>query len=167
MTRTTIAALGLCLIAGAATAQQVPSCADSEKSRQFDFWIGEWEVEANGKLAGTNSIRPILDGCVLQETWSGSRGSAGSSFNFYNPATGKWQQFWVWRKGTTLELEGEYAEGRMVLAGDSLDPEGKPLRNRITWYDNEDGSVRQHWEISRDGGESWETSFDGLYRRRE
>jgi hypothetical protein len=46
-------------------------CAD-RKSHQFDFWIGEWNVTADGKPAGTNSIQPILDGCVLQETWSGA-----------------------------------------------------------------------------------------------
>ncbi|MCZ6779898.1 MAG: hypothetical protein O7F16_13170 [Acidobacteria bacterium] len=38
---------------------------------------------------------------------------------------------------------------------------------RITWADNSDGSVRQHWEISKDGGKSWETAFDGRYTARQ
>jgi len=136
------------------------------KSHQFDFWIGDWEVTANGKLAGHNSIRPILDGCVLQETWRGAQGSAGSSFNFYDPQAERWRQFWVWRNGTTLELSGAYREGQMVLEGESRDRDGKPLTHRITWYDNEDGTVRQHWETSRDDGATWETAFDGLYRKK-
>ena len=95
---------------------QSPGCAD-EKSHQFDFWIGEWEVFSGEDLAGTNSIRPILDGCVLHENWTGARGSKGSSLNFFNPSSGKWQQFWVWKNGTTLELSGEFKDGRMVLEG--------------------------------------------------
>ena len=155
----------LAVSAGVATAQDAPSCTD-EKSKEFDFWIGEWEVWAAGELAGSNSIQPILDGCVLQESWLGARGSAGSSFNFYNPQTGKWQQFWVWRRGTTLELEGDYADGKMVLEGESTGRDGATVTNRITWYDNEDKTVRQHWQISKDGGQTWEAAFDGLYRRK-
>ena len=157
--------LGLLLLGAAgARAQTAPSCSD-ERSHEFDFWIGKWDVTAKGRTAGTNSIQPILDGCVLQETWSGVSGSAGSSFNFYNPQTKNWQQFWVWRNGTTLDLEGGYGEGKMVLEGESLDREGKSIRNRISWYDNPDGTVRQHWQVSRDAGASWQDAFDGLYTR--
>jgi hypothetical protein len=152
--------------ASAAVGQSQQSCSDA-KSHQFDFWIGEWEVYSGEALAGRNSIEPIVDGCVLQETWQGSSGSAGTSFNFYNPQKGKWQQFWVWRNGTTLELEGGYSEGKMILEGESMDQEGKTIQNRITWHDNPDGSVRQHWEISQDSGKTWATAFDGLYRQED
>jgi hypothetical protein len=155
----------ICLVlAPAVPAGPTSPCSD-EKSKQFDFWIGEWTVFADGKPVGKNSIRPILDGCVLQESWSGSSGSAGSSFNFYDPGIGKWRQFWVWRKGTTLELEGGYANGKMVLSGESTSRDGQTLLNRITWHDNVDGTVRQHWQISKDGGKTWTTAFNGLYRR--
>ena len=146
-----------------ALSQPAGGCA--EKADQFNFWIGEWNVTSGGKQAGTNSIQPILDGCVLQETWTGAGGSKGSSFNFYNPQTQKWHQFWVWRNGTTLELEGEYKDGKMMLSGTSLNRAGKSVHNRITWYNNEDGSVRQHWEVSPSGKE-WKTSFDGLYKKK-
>ena len=47
------------------------------EARQFDFWVGEWNVTtAEGQQAGTNSIRLILDDCVLQETWAGAAGRA-------------------------------------------------------------------------------------------
>ena len=143
---------------------QQKDCSD-EKSHEFDFWIGEWEVTAGDKLAGHNSIQPILGGCVLQETWSGAGGSAGSSFNFYDPQAKKWRQLWVWRNGTTLELEGDYTDGKMTLEGESVDPKGKKVRNRITWYDNADGSVRQNWEVQTAGETTWKTAFDGIYRK--
>jgi len=146
--------------------QVAAQCSDAEKAHQFDFWVGEWEVFSDGKLAGSNSIRPILDGCVLQEMWSGAQGSAGSSLNFYNPQTDKWHQFWVWRNGTTLNLAGGLENGRMVLQGDSKSRTGEAMRNRITWTDNPDGTVRQFWEVSKDQGETWQTAFDGLYKKK-
>jgi len=42
-----------------------------------------------------------------------------------------------------------------------------PVRNRISWHDNSDGTVRQHWETSADAGKSWQTAFDGLYRKKQ
>lgn len=143
-------------------------CGDP-KSHQFDFWIGNWQVtnRVGGKIVGRNWVRPILDGCVVQETWTGVSGSAGSSLNFYDTQRKRWRQFWVWREGTTLELEGGFADGRMVLSGDATEADGKVTRNRITWFDNPDKTVRQLWEISRDGGKTWQTEFDGIYRQSE
>jgi len=160
-------ALGALLCGPAFSAEPAaPSPCSDERAHQFDFWIGEWEVWNGEKLAGHNSIRPILDGCVLQETWTGAGGNAGSSFNFFDPQADRWRQLWVWRNGTTLELAGVFGDGRMVLEGTSTDGEGRTVRNRITWYDNPDGTVRQHWETAPGEGGSFETVFDGLYRKR-
>lgn len=162
---------GLCMVALMVfsptigmTADQSQPCAD-ERSHQFDFWIGEWDVYTGDELAGSNSIRPILDGCVLQESWKGVQGSAGSSFNFFDSRSETWRQFWVWRNGSTLELEGAFADDRMILEGEATTPDGEEVVHRITWYNNPDDSVRQLWEASSDGGRTWETVFDGLYRR--
>ncbi|MEO8444148.1 MAG: hypothetical protein ABI567_03970 [Gammaproteobacteria bacterium] len=140
-----------------------PACPDP-RSSQFNFWIGSWEVtNADGSVAGRSRVEPVLDGCVLQETWAGRSGSAGTSLNFFDTGRGKWRQFWVWREGTTLELEGGMSYGAMLLEGDSVE-DGKPVRNRISWTDPPDASVRQLWEISRDGGKTWQAIFDGTYR---
>ncbi len=162
-----ILACGL-LMATAQAARAEAACADA-RSRQFDFWLGGWEVSdaTSGRFVGSNNISAILDGCVLQESWRGRSGSAGTSLNFFDTDRQRWRQFWVWREGTTLELEGEFRNGRMVLAGDSVGPEGKALKNRITWFANDDGTVRQTWEISSDGGASWRVEFDGIYRRKD
>ncbi len=37
--------------------------------------------------------------------------------------------------------------------------------DRITWTPNDDGTVRQHWQTSEDGGKTWKTEFDGRYER--
>ena len=37
---------------------------------------------------------------------------------------------------------------------------------RIRWTPQDDGSVQQHWQTSDDAGETWQTSFLGIYRRK-
>lgn len=163
LTVATIALLGVAISPPAAVAES--PCAHP-KSKQFDFWIGEWDVTAGGNPAGKSKIVPLLGGCVLQEHWSGAQGGAGTSLNYFNPETGKWHQHWVWQKGASIDLEGELREGRMVLEGEKVGADGKKSRSRITWTANADGSVRQLWESSVDGGITWTAVFDGLYRRR-
>lgn len=142
-----------------------PAACQGPEFAQFDFWLGEWEVLGpKGNRAGTNSITRAHGGCVVLERWSGAGGVTGSSFNIYTPATRTWHQIWVDNGGTLLQLEGQFADGRMRLEGAGLTAKG-PMLNRITWTPQPDGSVRQFWEISTDDGKTWQTSFDGSYRR--
>ncbi|HEY2344876.1 MAG TPA: hypothetical protein VGH80_03215 [Xanthomonadaceae bacterium] len=143
------------------------ACAAAE-SRQFDFWIGEWEVSADGKHAGRSRIQSILGGCAILENWSGASGNEGKSLNTWNAAATRWEQYWVDGSGTPLHLIGGIVDGRMVLSGRQSVPDpqtGRIRIDRITWTPNADGSVRQLWESSDDDGGSWTTSFDGLYRK--
>lgn len=145
---------------------QQASCSAPEY-RQFDFWVGDWEVRnAAGNVAGTNTITPMLNGCVLHEQWLGSGGSAGESFNIYDQRTGTWHQTWVSDRGMLLQLDGGLEGDAMVLRGELQRPDGTTRQQRITWTPNDDGSVRQHWENSADG-ENWTTLFDGTYRPRD
>lgn len=132
------------------------------EDRQFDFWLGEWEVRtAEGALAGRNRITRLFDGRGLREEWTGESGLRGTSLNAFDAARGRWHQTWVDSAGTVLLLDGELRDGAMVLEGAT--PDG---RHRITWslLDGDPDRLRQHWEISPDGV-TWETAFDGRYTR--
>lgn len=147
-----------------AAPQPQPACGSPEH-RQFDFWVGEWSVTQAGKTAGTNRIERILDGCALLESWTGASGYRGNSLNFYDAARQRWHQTWIDTSGLALALDGELAQGSMVLAGTRLDPATqRTVHDRITWTPNPDGTVRQLWETSTDG-KTWSTAFDGLYSR--
>ncbi len=156
----------LAVFAGTALAEtEAPlrPCAEPE-ARQFDFWVGQWEVHAKGKVVGHNRISLIQDGCTLLEEYDTRPGPyEGKSFNYYDPAAGKWHQVWTDNSGLRLHLEGGFADGQMVMSGERL--QGKePVIDRITWTDNPDDTVRQEWEVSRDGGTTWQRIFDGLYK---
>lgn len=132
--------------------------------RQFDFWIGHWTVAANGQVAGDSRVEAILEGCAVQETWTGTSGNRGKSLSVYNRAHGAWEQFWIDSQGDRLLLRGGRRDGAMVL--DNVHEAGTDARReRITWTANADGSVRQLWEMSTDGGATWNVEFDGLYTR--
>lgn len=141
---------------------------EAAEYRQFDFWIGDWTVTSGGDAAGANSIHPVHGGCALEENWQGTGegGISGSSFNIYDNATGKWHQTWVDANGGLLLLEGGIADGSMVLVGQRPTRGGSgEATHRITWTPNADGTVRQLWEASKDGGSTWSVLFDGLYTR--
>jgi hypothetical protein len=54
----------------------------------------------------------------------------------------------------------------MILVSKEIPRDKKaPYINRITWTLNEDGTVRQLWEILVEG-EVTNVAFDGLYRKR-
>ena len=144
---------------------KLPGCT-AAPHRQFDFWLGDWDVtDAKGKAAGRNRIVALHHGCVLQENWSGTGGFTGTSLNAYDAERKTWHQTWVDNNGGVLQLDGRFADGRMVLAGESLD-EGKKVTQRITWERLPDGRVRQLWESSKDGGTTWTVAFDGYYAKR-
>lgn len=134
---------------------------------QFDFWVGDWVVlTPEGKRAGVNTIEKVLDGCVLEESWTGAGGMRGQSFNIYTPATETWHQTWVDSNGMLLRLEGGLRDGVMVLSGTTPGKDGTPeVRHEISWQRLSDGRVRQHWRTSPDGGVTWSDAFVGLYSK--
>lgn len=154
-----------------AGAQQPPAnpCATDTVYRQFDFWIGDWEVFGAKGKAGDSRIELILDSCVILENWTSARpGYAGKSFNTYNAGTGQWQQTWVDNKGGSTEyLRGKAEKDRIVFYADkNIDAKGKHFLRRLTFHRLGADKVRQHGERSDDGGNTWTTEYDLEYRRK-
>jgi hypothetical protein len=148
------------------TAAPPPRPCAAPVHRQFDFWVGTWDViGAAGRFAGTNHIELVDGGCALYESWSsGGGGYTGRSLNSVG-GDGRWRQAWVDSSGLRLELVGGLVDGKMILEGETpaSAPGGPPVKNRITWSPEAEGRVRQHWETSADGGKIYTTAFDGLY----
>jgi hypothetical protein len=158
--------LTLAGLAGIPAQAASPPCATGPY-REFDFWVGEWNVsDPSGKAAGVNQVTNEQNGCVIVERWQSAQGGTGQSLNYYDPSTKKWNQLWV-GLGILLHMEGEFADGSMRLEGPlqylALD---QTTRLRGTWTALPDGRVRQTFEESKDGGKTWAPWFDGYYTRR-
>lgn len=141
--------------------------------KQFDFWIGAWDVHpwaqpgASGARMGTNTIVPDLEHCVLVEHWTGAGGGSGKSWNWYDRNLGNWRQLWVATGGGTLDYtHGEFRDGAMRFRGHTVGPRGRRIEQRLTFSKIHDDTVRQLFETSADSGRTWTPGFDGRYIRR-
>lgn len=143
--------------------------------RQFDFWIGEWDVFGkNGQKSGDSKISVILDSCVILEEWTSAQLNqrivfTGKSFNSYNRASRQWQQTWVDNTGGSTEfLKGKFENHKMVFQSDPFNFNKDTMAvRRLSFYHLSPEKVRQHGEISKDKGKSWATEYDLEYRRRK
>ncbi|MHC5005525.1 MAG: TPR end-of-group domain-containing protein, partial [Planctomycetota bacterium] len=143
-------------------AGNVPSAGD----RSLDFWIGTWTVHAGERLAGRNTIEPALNGRLLIEQWRSAGGGRGTSFNFRHPGERRWTQVWVDTSGGIITTRGHLEGGSMrLLDGEHVLATGEVRPFRLTFTPRPDGSVRQLCEESTDGGTTFATWFDGVYRK--
>jgi hypothetical protein len=151
----------------AAEAMHPPTC-DGAEQRQFDFWVGEWQVtdRVSGEPAGMSRIEKLYGGCVLRENWV-SPGFQGGSLNTWWKGDRRWHQTWMDQAGAFRHFIGAMDNGRMVLVAEQPDPAqaGRTLQVRLTFTPNADGTVRQYSDISPDGGATWRPRYDFLYRR--
>src|SRR4051812_20302862 len=132
--------------------------------RQFDFWVGDWEVHSpGGPVVGTNDVTHEQEGCLVVEHWKSSEGvQTGSSFNYYDIRDKKWHQLYIDNSGNAgafPAMAGTLQDGKMVLLTD--DKAG--TFSRWTWYVVKPGAVRQMGEQTTDGGKHWNTTWDSTY----
>lgn len=142
-------------------------CKASPEFRQFDFWIGEWDVKTpQGVAAGSSSVQLILGQCIIFENWTGAAGTSGKSFNIYDTNDKKWHQTWVDDKGTFTHYIGGLQDGKMVIVADTIIG-GKKTLAKMSFSKLPNGDVRQFGENSTDDGKTWTTSFDLIYSRKK
>ena len=166
-----------CLLLSSAMFAQQPTtpanpCA-AQQQKQFDFWVGEWEAtwpSANGSTPGhgTNSIKRILDGCVVEENFSGQTSIPlrGTSVSTFNTRSGKWQQTWVDNQGGYLDFAGEFSNGQMILQREAARPDGTRILQRMVWKNITPNELDWSWEASSDGGKTWQVNWPIHYKRR-
>ena len=142
-------------------------CASQAEYKQFDFWVGEWDVTAAGRKVGDSSIQQIVSNCIIFENFSDATGYSGKSFNFFDATLGKWRQTWVDHLGNVSEFSGVYRNGAIYYEGESHLQNGSKVLRKMVVSDLGDGRVRQYSERSTDGGKSWQVAYDFLYVRKK
>jgi hypothetical protein len=147
---------------------EVAPC-DIPQMRQFDFWIGEWNLTWPDSGRGTNIITPILDSCVIMEqfTTRNAQPFRGRSLSTYDVETDQWKQTWVDNAGNYLDFTGGLRDGQMILEREAVDSTGKEFLQRMVFFNIKDDSFDWNWERSLDGGDTWETLWPIHYERRK
>lgn len=151
----------------------------SEKKSEFDFWIGEWDVNLR-VLQKDNSwkdqhravarIYSILDGKAVLELWSENQsGINGYSLRYYNPNKNKWDLWLNWagkNRSGTFGLEGEFRHGRGEFFAERKIDEKTAQISRYTFSDITENSLRWDDGTSADGGRTWGSNWIMEFTRR-
>ena len=144
-----------------------PACTEPEH-RQFDFWVGYWDVYPTGKnqMVAHSLIEKLYGGCAIRENWMPVKKTGGGSLSSYFADLKRWRQVWTDSTNGWATLEGEFRAGAMVLSGEWKNANGPGTQafTRTIWTRNPDGSVRQLGEARNADGKTWSPTFDFTYR---
>ncbi len=155
------------------------------KYRQFDFWIGSWDVNLR-QIQSDNTwkdwkqsraqIYSILDGRAILELWEekGDRGSSetiiGYSLRYYDPGNDNWVLWLNWpgenRSGSS-SLSGEFRHGRGEFFSRRPTSDSTSIISRYTFSDITPTSLRWDDAFSRDEGKTWIHSWIMEFNRVE
>jgi hypothetical protein len=142
-----------------------PACTSPE-TRQFDFWVGTWDVYATSRpdqKVATSLIEKLYHGCAIRENWMPLNDNPGGSMNAYSPEKKQWRQFWADSNGGSAAFSGGWNGKSMILTGTWPQP-GHPTQiTRMTYTPLSDGQVEQVGVTSDDAGKTWQASFDFIY----
>jgi hypothetical protein len=148
-------------------------CAAKEQ-QQLEFWVGEWDLTWPGTKPGevqhgTNSIRRVLDGCVVEENFSGGDEMhlRGKSVSMFDTRAGKWKQTWVDNEGGYLDFVGAFQDDQMILGREVTRPDGSTGLQRMVFKNISKDEFDWSWEASKDGGKSWQVVWPIHYQRRK
>ncbi len=136
--------------------------------QEFDFWLGTWDVYANGQLIGANRVTKILDGCAIEDNWKSIGDFSGKGINTYDATKGIWKQVWIDNLGQIIYFTGKYDNGNMTMNGQVHDENLNELKYyRITLINNNNGTVRQVWEVHTKEQQEWEVVLDAMCVQRK
>lgn len=151
-------------------AQYFPiSSALPPEARQFDFWVGEWDVNLRirdddgswrNQVQSVVHVYPILSGKAVLELWSDRRaeGIKGYSLRYFDTARDEWVLWLNWpgmdRSGSS-SLSGTFRHGRGEFFSTSPGADGTETLSRYTFSDITPTSLRWDDAFSSDGGATW------------
>lgn len=148
------------------------------ESRQFDFWVGSWEVNLRIQqpdLTWKDSVKaeariyPILFGKAVLELWD-SPNIKGYSLRYYDTKRKEWVLWLNWpgqdRSGSS-SLSGNFRHGRGEFQSVNERPNGSKSISRYSFNDITPDSLRWDNAYSDDGGKTWRNQWIMEFTRKE
>jgi hypothetical protein len=162
-----------------------PAVAAAVEATQFDFLIGQWNVEVHPKI---NSLAAMIHGTPrLVGIWKAQRAADGLgiedelrvvdgsgnplSSNRVRRTYDKVQARWTIsetdaQRGRSSAATGQFIGGEMHLEGHYTDPEGKLTLTRTRYFNITADSFRMQQDRSTDNGQSWDEAALTIDARR-
>ncbi len=156
-------------------------CPEAE-SRQFDFWLGEWEVENRNSPPGTDEwfetgratdrVYAVVGGCAIVEHWRGSAFRPtveieGFSIRAYDPDRKVWDLVLNWpiRAATGFSHSlGTFEGGRGDFHDHFVSARGDTIATRLSFSAIE--RDRFQWNNAYEAGAAWDSTWIMTFKRR-
>jgi hypothetical protein len=154
----------------AAAASSTPA-----EARQFDFLLGQWQLEVRPKVSG---LAAMIHGAPrLVGTWKAERSADGLGIDdemrivdasgnpislnrahrVYAAAEGQWKiSGQDVTRSRNSESTAKWLGGEMHVEASFTDPEGKPALIRTRYFDIAADSFRMRQDLSSDNGQTWD-----------
>ena len=144
-------------------------CRNTPINRQFDFWVGEWEVVSpQGQPLGQSRVELSMRDCALLEHWTNVGGRSGTSLNVVDASLGSpsWRQLYVSDFGGVTDYrDGVFQDGVMTMTAKVLGATGDTLTRRMRFIVMTPDSVHQIIDDEQPDGTRTQQFF-GIYLKR-
>jgi hypothetical protein len=119
------------------------------EAREFDFWVGTWDLGTNGNQ-GHDVVKRVGAGVGILEKFT-APGVQGWSITVYDPRSETWTQTWHTTKGSYIQFTGKKEGDQIVLVSIKDD-----THLRLSFVDIKKDSFAQVYAVSHDGGKTWQ-----------
>ncbi|HEY2396325.1 MAG TPA: hypothetical protein VGH81_10160 [Rudaea sp.] len=153
----------------------MPSTAAPAEARQFDFLIGQWEVEVKPKvgglaamihgtpkLAGSWKAWRSLDGFGIEDELriadaSGNPMSLNQALRVFDRSQNRWTIVGldVYRARFSNST-AQWSDTEMRVDGNGVDGDGKPYVSRVRYFAISADAFRMQQDRSLDNGQTWD-----------
>lgn len=153
---------------------------------QFDFLIGDWELEASPKasgfaamihgaprLLGRWTVKRAWEGFGLQDELrlfdaGGNPVALSQGLRLYDAKTQRWQSHSldVYRARLSSS-SGQWHGGEMRFEGQGQSADGKPRLTRSRFYEIGPNGFRWRQDVSEDNGATWEEGSLNIVAKRK
>lgn len=140
----------------------------------FAFLAGEWRIANRMKqgegwieFPGEATVHNVLAGNgSIEELRIPARNFSGLGIRLYDAAAGMWNDHWVngQQRIVNPPMAGTFENGVGTFMADDTD-NGAPIKARGVWDRVTATSCRWHQATSRDGGTTWDMSWEMHWTR--
>jgi hypothetical protein len=143
----------------------MPPMGPPEEMKELEAMNGSYMVKFFYKMdptseewtetAATVELSTVVGGGAQQTVFEGEMMGMpfhGIGLTSYDRVTEKWQSTWVDSMGARLSMyTGDFEDGKLVVTGKDLGPEGMTYHSRLTTYNITEQGFDWKYEMSMDG----------------
>jgi hypothetical protein len=159
----------LALAASPIAAQDLSKVPDSPDQRYYDWWIGRWQREVDGRIdsAATEFLVSRAPSGAIVEQWRlvfDSTSLGATAIRAFDKAWNRWMYVWTSSAGN-FQVWEERRVGDKWYIYREFDIAGDRYLSRQAWLPEGPGRLTRISEKSYDGGVTWQLRFRETYVR--